>query len=187
MVAKKRGKRKSSPQSTEQTALPGENPAAREDADPAHSLPFHIVCIGASAGGIEAVSALLAELSPDSGMAFVVVQHLDPKHVSMLAEILARKSCIPVATVENRMRVEPNHAYVIPPGKDVVIGNGVMQLSPRTQTPGVHRPIDHFLRSLAEDHGDKAIGVILSGMGSDGSLGIEEIKAAGGITFAQDL
>jgi len=187
VVAKKRGKRKSSPQSTEQTALPGENPAAREDADPAHSLPFHIVCIGASAGGIEAVSALLAELSPDSGMAFVVVQHLDPKHVSMLAEILARKSCIPVATVENRMRVEPNHAYVIPPGKDVVIGNGVMQLSPRTQTPGVHRPIDHFLRSLAEDHGDKAIGVILSGMGSDGSLGIEEIKAAGGITFAQDL
>jgi two-component system CheB/CheR fusion protein len=186
VVAKKRGKSKASPPSERRTALPGVNPAASEHTDPEHSPPFHIACIGASAGGIEAVSALLTELSPDSGMAFVVVQHLDPTHVSMLAEILAHKTQIPVSTVENKMPVEPNHVFVIPPGKDVVIGDGLMQLSPRTQTHGVHRPIDHFLRSLAEEHGYKSIGVILSGMGSDGSLGIEEVKAAGGITFAQD-
>ena len=168
MVAKKRGKQKS-PRPGKKTAprksaLPGVNPATSEHTDPEHSPPFHIVCIGASAGGIEAVSALLAELSPDSGMAFIVVQHLDPTHVSMLAEILGHKTRIPVSTVENKMAVTPNHIYVIPPGKDVVIGDGLLQLSPRTQARGVHRPIDHFLRSLAEEHGEKAIGVILSGM-----------------------
>ena len=84
------------------------------------------------------------------------------------------------------MPVEPRHVYVIPPGKTLVLGDWLLQLAPRTEMRGQHRPIDHFMRSLAEEQGDKSIGVILSGSGSDGVLGMQEIKAAGGITFAQD-
>ena len=186
MPAKVRQRKKSSSPSEKDTALHGVNPAASDHTDPEHSPEFEIVCIGGSAGGIEAVTDLLSGLAPDTGMAFVIVQHLDPTHSSMLAEILDKDTPMPVCTAADGMQVEPNHVYVIPPGKDMVIGDGVLQLSPRTQPRGIHRPIDHFLRSLAEEHGFKSIGVILSGMGSDGSLGIEEIKAAGGITFAQD-
>src|SRR5262249_24314891 len=84
------------------------------------------------------------------------------------------------------MKVEPNHVYVIAPGKNLVFGDGMLQLAPRTEIRGQQRPIDHFMRSLAEEHGHKAIGVVLSGTGNDGSLGVQEIKAGGGITFAQD-
>jgi len=186
MTAKTRQRKKPPSPAETSTALPGVNPAASDHTGPAHSPEFEIVCIGASAGGIEAVSDLLTGLAPDTGMAFVIVQHLDPTHSSVLAEILAKETPIPVLTAQQDMTVEPNHVYVIPPGKDMVIGDGALQLSPRTQTRGVHRPVDRFLRSLAEEHGYKSIAVILSGMGSDGSLGIEEIKAAGGMTFAQD-
>jgi two-component system CheB/CheR fusion protein len=158
-----------------------------EDGPPRQAVsPFPVVGIGASAGGLEPVKRLLRALPADTGMAFVLIQHLDPTHSSMLTEILSRATSMPVSEVTDRMAVEPNRVYVIPPGTDMEIQQGILRLSPRSETRGQHRAIDHFLRSLAEDKGDKTIGVILSGSSSDGTLGLEAIKAEGGITFAQD-
>src|SRR6266545_1311936 len=148
--------------------------------------PFPVVGIGASAGGIEAVKQMLHALPVNTGMAFALVQHLDPSHASMLTEILSRATSMPVSEVTDQMAVEPNHVYVIPPGMNMAISQGTLRLSPREETPGQHRVVDHFLHSLAEDRGHKAIGVILSGSATDGTLGLEAIKAEGGITFAQD-
>ena len=164
---------------------PGVNPVI-EHTTPDRSLPFPVVAIGASAGGIEAVTALVKKLPADTGMAFVVVQHLSPAHESMLTEILGRATRLPVSEVKDDTAVEPDHVYVIPPNKTLAFGKGVLHLSARMEMRGQPRPIDLFMRSLAEEHGHKAIGVVLSGTGSDGTLGLEEIKAAGGITFAQD-
>jgi len=174
-----------SAQAVAEPVLPGVNPAAEHDT-PDESLPFPIVAVGASAGGIEAFTRMLGRLPPDTGMAFVLIQHLSPKHQSMLPEILGRATRLPVLEARNNMRVEHDHVYVMPPGKTMVISHGLLQLAPRTDLGGQHRPIDHFMRSLAEEHGHKAIGVVLSGTGNDGSLGVNEIKAAGGITLAQD-
>src|SRR4030095_16216466 len=107
--------------------------------------------IGASAGGLEAFTHLLGELPPDTGMAFVLVQHLDPRHASMLSGLLARKTKMPVAEVTDGMPVEPDHIYVIPPNTNMAILNGTLQLMPRTETRGRHMSVDYFLRSLAED------------------------------------
>src|SRR5258706_5026662 len=148
--------------------------------------PFPIVGIGASAGGLEAFSELLRHLPLKTGMAFVLVQHLDPKHSSELREILARTTRIPVVEVADGTVVRPDHIYVIPPDKVMSIKSGILRLGARVLTHGQHLPIDHFLRSLAEDSADRAISVILSGTASDGTEGCQEIKAAGGITFAQD-
>src|SRR5262249_42505828 len=125
-------------------------------------------------------------LPDNTGMAFVLVQHLDPKHESKLGDILAKATPMPVQEAVHGMTVRPNHVYVIPPNTTMTIAEGTLQLAPRGEIRGVHLPIDHFLRSLAADRQTGAIGVILSGTGSDGTLGLEEIKAAGGITFAQD-
>src|SRR5664279_2288694 len=122
----------------------------------------------------------------DTGLAIVFVQHLDPKHHSLLSEILARSTTMPVSEAVDRMPVEANHVYVIPANGDLTIAQGMLRLAPRTQEAGPHMPIDRFLRSLAEECGSRAIGVILSGAGTDGSAGIQAIKAAGGVTFAQD-
>lgn len=148
--------------------------------------PFPIVGVGASAGGLEAFSELLRALPEKTGMAFVLVQHLDPKHASELREILARTTKIPVQEVKDGMRVEPDHVYVIPPNTSMVLTDGVLRLAARVLTRGQHLPIDHFLRSLAETDGDRAICVILSGTASDGTEGCRAVKTAGGITFAQD-
>jgi two-component system CheB/CheR fusion protein len=145
-----------------------------------------IVGIGASAGGLEVFKLLLADLPVDTGLAIVFIQHLDPKHHSMLAEILARATAMPVSDAADGMAVEVNHVYVIPANVDLALANGALKLAPRMETPGSHMPIDRFLRSLAGECGSRAIGVILSGTGSDGSAGVEAIKAAGGVTFAQD-
>ena len=142
--------------------------------------------VGASAGGLEVFQLLLAELPADIGLAIVFVQHLDPKRQSVLAEILTQATAMPVSEAADGMPVEANHVYVIPANADMTIARGALRLAPRTQTPGCHMPIDRFLRSLAEECGSGAIGVILSGAGSDGSAGLEAIKAAGGVTFAQD-
>ena len=142
--------------------------------------------IGASAGGLEVFKLLLADLPADAGLAIVFVQHLDPTRHSTLAQILARATAMPVSEAADGMPVEPNHVYVIPANADLTLVDGALRLAPRTQTPGSHRPIDRFLRSLAEECGSGAIGVILSGAGSDGSAGLEAVKAAGGVTFAQD-
>jgi PAS domain S-box-containing protein len=147
---------------------------------------FPIVGIGASAGGLEAYTQLLRALPADSGMAFVLVQHLAPEHESMLAEILARATAMPVTEVHDEPRVQPNCVYVIPPNRTMLLTEGHLKLVPRAEIRGQHRSIDSFLRSLARDQHHHAIGVILSGTGSDGTLGLEAIKAEGGITFAQD-
>ena len=146
---------------------------------------FPIVGVGASAGGLEAFTQLLKALPIDTGMAFVLVQHLAPTHASALAEILSRTTTMPVLEVEDKSPVQPNHVYVIPPGRSMVIVNGALQLLPR-EGHGLHRPIDQFFRALAQDLGHQAIGVVLSGTASDGTLGLEAIKSEGGITFAQD-
>jgi two-component system CheB/CheR fusion protein len=142
--------------------------------------------IGGSAGGLEVFKHLLADLPADTGLAIVFVQHLDPKHHSLLTEILSRSTTMPVSEVADNMPVEANHVYVIPPNVDLTIAQGALRLGPRVQTAGAHMPIDRFLRSLAEECGSRAIGVILSGAGTDGSAGVQAIKAAGGVTFAQD-
>jgi two-component system CheB/CheR fusion protein len=147
---------------------------------------FPIVGIGASAGGLEAFSELLHHLPEKTGMAFVLVQHLDPKHGSVLQEILSRTTKIPVTEVIQGVVVQPDHAYVIPANANLSIKNGMLQLASRMLTRGRHMPIDDFFRSLAENAGQQAIGVILSGTASDGTEGCRAIKAAGGITFAQD-
>jgi len=147
---------------------------------------FPIACIGASAGGLEAFGALLTALSAHPGLALVFVQHLDPKHQSLLPEILSRPTRMPVMEAQDGVRVRPDHVYIIPPNADLAIARGILRVMPRTTTRGQHLPVDVFLRSLAEDQKNKAIGVILSGTASDGALGLKAIKAEGGIAFAQD-
>ncbi len=142
--------------------------------------------VGASAGGLEALTAFLKGLSLDS-MAIVIVQHLAPKHESLLPTLLSRGSEAKVSAVEDGMRVEPGRIYVIPPNADLAILQGVLHLMrPIGATHGPHLPIDYFFRSLAEDQGSRSIGVVLSGTGSDGTFGLQAIKEAGGITFAQE-
>jgi len=145
-----------------------------------------VVGIGASAGGLEAFRQLLEHLPTDTGMAFVLVSHLDPTHKSILTELLARRTKLPVTEVSDGMRVEPNNVYVLPPNTSMAIAEGILHLQPREEGRAGRHPIDYFLRTLAEDQTHRAIGVILSGTDSDGTLGLEAIKSEGGITFAQD-
>ncbi|HUR44897.1 MAG TPA: chemotaxis protein CheB, partial [Candidatus Saccharimonadales bacterium] len=148
--------------------------------------PIRIVGIGASAGGLEAFTELLQSLPQNAGVAYVLVQHLDPTHRSLLSELLAKATTLRVREIADETHVEPDQIYVIPPNSDLSIEKGVLKLSPRRNTVGAPRAIDNFLKSLAVEQGEKAIGVILSGAGSDGAQGIKAIKEAGGITFAQD-
>jgi len=147
---------------------------------------FPIVAVGASAGGLEAFNQLLRNLPARPGMGFVFVQHLDPTHGSMLRDLLARTSPMPVCEVEDGMAVEPNQVYVIRPNTDLCIEDGVLRVFPRAEVRGHHMPVDFFFRALATDQGSFAIGVVLSGTASDGAQGLAAIKAEGGITFAQD-
>lgn len=147
--------------------------------------PCTVVGIGASAGGLEAFTQLLENLPDDTGMAFVLVQHLDPNHKSILTEILSRSTTMPVSEVEDKTAVKPDCVYIIPSGKAMTVYQGVLSLVPREDIARQYMPIDYFLESLAKDQGSKAIGVILSGTATDGSRGLKEIKNAGGITFAQ--
>ncbi len=150
------------------------------------SKSFPIVGIGASAGGLEAFTAFLRALPADTGMAFVLVQHMDPSHVSLLHQLLGRDTSMPVCQVKDGMAVEPNCVYVIPPNTEMTIQEGRLRLVARPGGPLRHTPIDSFLGALGEDQQGLAIGVILSGIGSDGTKGLQTIKAQGGITFAQD-
>jgi two-component system, chemotaxis family, CheB/CheR fusion protein len=142
--------------------------------------------VGASAGGLEAFRQLLKALPSDTGLALVLVQHLDPGHESMLAKLLSNATEMPVAEVKEGMVVEPNHVYVIPPNAIMGIVNGTLHLTGRGEPTAKYLPVDYFLHSLADDRGNRAIGVILSGTASDGTLGVKAIKSEGGITFAQD-
>ena len=147
---------------------------------------FPVVGIGASAGGLEAATQLFRHLPKNTRMAFVFVQHLDPTHESALSMLLARVTSMTVSEARHDVPLEPNHLYIIPPNKLMGIVDRRLRLSPRKNGKQMHSSIDYFLRSLAEAEGSSAIGVILSGNGSDGTAGLQEIKAAGGITFAQD-
>ena len=147
---------------------------------------FPIVGIGASAGGLEAVTQLMQNLPDAPGMAFVLVQHLDPTHASALSSLLSRATAMPVTEAKHNLRLERNRVYVIPPNKVIDLADGRLKVSPRRTTKDIHMPIDHFLESLAEEECGRAIGIILSGNGSDGTIGLRAIKAAGGITFTQD-
>ena len=145
-----------------------------------------VVAIGASAGGLEAFTELLSHVPTDTGMAFVLVQHLDPKHESMLTELISRSTKMRVLEVKDGMGIEPNHVYVIPPNTTMTIHDHLLRLTAREEIRGQHMAVDYFMRALAEAQGNKAIGVILSGAGTDGTLGLAEIQAQGGVTFAQD-
>ncbi|MGZ5007314.1 MAG: chemotaxis protein CheB [Methylobacter sp.] len=152
---------------------------------PRNNTGFPIAGLGASAGGLEAFEQFFRHIAPDTGIAFVLISHLDPSHASILTEILQRTTSMPVMEVQDQMQVEPNCVYVIPPNRDMRIFHGALQLNlpaPR----GQRMPIDTFLRSLAEDQSEKSIGIILSGTGTDGTLGLRAILGAGGITLAQE-
>ncbi|HUW51093.1 MAG TPA: chemotaxis protein CheB [Sulfuricella sp.] len=148
--------------------------------------PFPIVGIGASAGGLEALGQFLGHVPAGSGMAFVVIQHLDPTHKGMMPELLQRATRMTVQQAKNRMRVKPDCVYVIPPNKDMSILHGVLHLLDPMAARGLRLPIDFFFRALAEDRRERSIGVILSGMGSDGALGLRAIKEKGGLTLVQE-
>jgi two-component system CheB/CheR fusion protein len=171
--------RKNGAESDLKPALPVKSPTPEETGS------FPIVGIGASAGGLDAFTELLSYLPDNTGMAFVLIQHLDPKHDSHLTQLLAKVSTMPIAEVAGDTRVEANHVYVIPPRCNLSISGGVLHTPPRPAS-GRNMPIDSFLRALAGDRDRKAFGVVLSGTGTDGTLGVQAIKAGGGITFAQE-
>jgi two-component system CheB/CheR fusion protein len=150
------------------------------------SVSFPIVGIGASAGGLEALEQFLGHVPARSGMAFVVVQHLDPTHKGIMAELLQRITEMKVVQVKDRTTVRPDCVYVIPPNKDMSILRGVLHLLEPAAPRGLRLPIDFFLRSLAQDQQERSIGVILSGMGSDGTLGLRAIKEKAGVVLVQE-
>src|SRR5450759_3397669 len=150
------------------------------------SVSFPIVGIGASAGGLEALEQFMGHVPTGSGMAFVVVQHLDPTRKGHMAELLQRSTPMKVIQVKDRTPVRPDCVYMIPPNKDMSILHGVLHLLDPVAPRGLRLPIDFFLRSLAQYQQDHSIGVILSGMGSDGTLGLRAIKRKAGVVFVQD-
>ncbi len=147
---------------------------------------FPIVGIGSSAGGLETLVQFFKNTPNDSGMAFVVIQHLDPSHKDMMVELLQRVTPMPVMQAKDKLKIKPNHIYVIPPNKDMSILHGVLHLLAPVAPRGLRLPIDFFLRSLADDQQERSIGVVLSGMGSDGTLGLRSIKEKAGVVFVQD-
>src|SRR5438067_2223091 len=157
----------------------------REPASPAApdaaQTAFPVVAIGASAGGLEALRRFFQVMPVDRRIAFVVIVHLSPDHVSHFAELLRGSTRMRVTQIGNDDRVEPGHVYVIPPNRFVRIEDGVLRLDPTTQRPAIPRPIDYFLRSLAEERQERAVAIILSGTDTDGTLGVKEIKIAGGM------
>jgi two-component system CheB/CheR fusion protein len=158
-----------------------------EEKNTSPGLAFPIAAIGASAGGLEAFSNLLRALPSDPGVALVFIPHLDPTHESAMVELLARTTSLPVRQAADSMRVDINTVYVLPPNCDMTIIEGVLHLTRRESARGHHLPVDTFFRSLADDQASNAVGIILSGTASDGTLGLAAIKNAGGITFVQDF
>lgn len=156
------------------------------EAQQSETPPCPIVGVGASAGGLDAFTQLLRFLPVDTGLAFVLIQHLSPEYESMLTELLSRQTQMPVTQISQDMQVVANHVYIIPPNRKLILVGGQLHLSPREKTRGGHYPIDAFFESLARERGEQAISVVLSGADGDGARGLAAIKAVGGITFAQD-
>src|SRR5262245_15242426 len=176
-MARKQAVRKRAAQPRKRATKESVRSGAQKDGCP-------IVGIGGSAGGFEAMLELLKYLPANNGMAFVIVQHLDPHHASRLPSLLGRVTQMPVLELTGRVQPKPDTVYVQPPNKCVICKDGTLSLIKRTER--MNLAIDHFFESLAEAQGPRAIGIVLSGSGSDGTAGLRAIKAAGGITFAQD-
>lgn len=194
MTGKKKAVRKQ--KSLRLPAEPVESPPFLEQANQAESEAlqgskpsndFPIVGIGASAGGLEALEVFMKNMPEKCGMAFIIVQHLDPTHKGMMVELLQRATRMPISQIRDRMTVEPDCVYMIPPNKDLSILHGVLHLLEPTAPRGLRLPIDFFFRSLADDQQGRSIGVILSGMGSDGTLGLRAMKEKAGVVFVQAL
>src|SRR5688572_13586094 len=149
--------------------------------------PLRVVGIGASAGGLNALERFFENVPRQTGMAFVIIQHLSPDFKSLMDELLGRRTELPIRLVEDGMPVEPDHVYLIPPKKEMIISGGRLLLSERNRQQELTLPIDMFFRSLAQDCGDRAVAIVLSGGGSDGSRGICHVHDAGGLVLAQDL
>ncbi|EAQ80410.1 chemotaxis protein CheB [Blastopirellula marina] len=156
------------------------------DSNSTRMSQFSVVGLGASAGGLESLEIFFANMPYDSGMAFIVVQHLSPDFKSVMDELLARQTKIPIYRVTDGIEVKPNSIYLIPPKKEMIIANGKLLLSDKDPKSGLALPIDIFFRSLAQDCGPRSIGIVLSGTGSDGSRGIRDIHEAGGLVIAQE-
>lgn len=150
------------------------------------SSPSHIVCVGASAGGLEAIESFFTNMPVKNNLAFVVIQHLSPDHKSLTVEILSKKTEIPVLRAEDSMEVHAGSIYLIPPRKNLSIFHGKLLLQEQEHNRGINLPIDVFLRSLAEDQEEKAVAIILSGSGSDGMRGVRAVKHASGMIMVQD-
>ncbi|TAK02098.1 MAG: chemotaxis protein CheR [Candidatus Manganitrophaceae bacterium] len=182
MKKEKKGKKtapqKKRPARAPKRKTPSEQPPSFE--------PLCVVGIGASAGGLEPLEKFFGHIPPDSGLAFVVIQHLDPHYKTAMAELIGRHTRMAVCMAENRAQIRPNTVYVIPPAKYLTIFHDALYLSDPDKDHDVRFPIDFFLRSLAEDKGHRSVCVILSGGGTDGTLGLKAIKAAGGMTMVQD-
>jgi two-component system, chemotaxis family, CheB/CheR fusion protein len=147
---------------------------------------FLIVGIGASAGGVQALKEFFEQVSADSGVAYVVILHLSPDHDSRLAEVLQTVAQIPVEQVREKTRLEPNHVYVVPPNQHLAMHDGVVDVSPNLSVEERRAPVDIFFRTLAESHQIRAVAVILSGSGANGSMGLKRIKEKGGVAFVQN-
>ena len=154
--------------------------------DPEHAV-IPVVGIGASAGGLQAASRFLDAMPADSGCAFVIILHLDPTRESALAQLLGRHTAMPVVEAADGMAAEPNRVHAIVPDRTLTICDGALRLSVPAEPRGHRHPIDVFFETLAEDCQERAIGIVLSGTGNNGTHGLREIKARGGMTLVQDL
>jgi two-component system, chemotaxis family, CheB/CheR fusion protein len=175
-----------SPPRAKRTILPRTLPERRDTKTEAVEVDFPVVGMGASAGGLEAFEQFFNNMPPDSGMAFVIVQHLDPTHKSILADLIKSYTRMEVTEVRDGMKVEPNTIYVIPPNADMAILHGHLHLMEPSAPRGLRQPIDYFFRTLSEDRKEKAICIVLSGTGTEGALGLREIKGQGGMVMVQD-
>ncbi len=163
-----------------------QDPFGAQGAEPDAGKNFLVVGLGASAGGIQALKQFFSRVPAKSGMAYVVILHLSPDHDSQLAEVLQSASAIPVTQVENHIRVEPDHVYVIPPNKSLMMNDGHLDISNMTSTEVRRAPVDIFFRTLAESHRARAVSVVLSGTGANGSMGMKRVKEMGGLCIVQD-
>lgn len=165
---------------------PAANKAKKAIVLPKKAGEFYIVGMGASAGGLEAFERFFKKMPPETGMAFILVPHLDPTHISLMPELIQKCSKMKVFQIEDGIEVQPNAVYIVPPNNDLAIINATLQLLQPLKSSGLRLPIDYFFRSLAQDQAQKAICIILSGMGTDGTLGLRAIKGELGMVVAQD-
>jgi two-component system CheB/CheR fusion protein len=164
--------------------IPKQSPIKKDTIkiSPPHNS-FYVVGIGASAGGLEALERFFRSMSESSGMAFIIVSHLDPKHISIMPELIQKSTKMKLFQAEDGMVVKPNHVYVTPPNRDLALLHGAIQLIEPTEPHGFRLPIDFFFKSLSADLGEKAVCIILSGMASDGTAGLKTVKSELGMVM----